>query len=167
MLVLDDLHWADKPTLLLLKHVVSRGQGMHALIIGTYRESDLARGHPLSEVLADLHREQGVERIALEGLEEPDIVGIMERAAGHELDEAGLGLSEQLFSETDGNPFYTGELLRHLTESGTLYQQDGGRWAVRGRPLRARPAAERARGGRPAGRAARAGVRARRSRSRR
>ena len=36
------------------------------------------------------------------------------------------------FCETDGNPFYTGELLRHLTESGTLYQQDGGRWAVRG-----------------------------------
>ena len=132
VLVLDDLHWADKPTLLLLKHVVSRGQGMHALIIGTYRESDLSRGHPLAEMLADLHREQRVERIALEGLEQLDIVGIMERAAGHELDEAGLGLSKQLYSETDGNPFYTGELLRHLIESGTLYQQDGGRWAVRG-----------------------------------
>jgi class 3 adenylate cyclase len=132
VLVLDDLHWADKPTLLLLKHVVSRGQGMHTLIIGTYRESDLSRGDPVSEVLADLHREERVERIALEGLEEPDIVGIMERASGHELDEAGLGLSKQLFSETDGNPFYTVELLRHLTESGTLFQQDGGRWAVRG-----------------------------------
>ncbi len=133
VVVLDDLHWADKPTLLLLKHVLSRGHGMRALIIGAYRESDLPRGHSLSEVLADLHREQRVERIALEGLEEPDIVRIMERAAGHELDDAGLGLSRQLFSETDGNPFYTGELLRHLIESGTLYRQDGGRWAVRGR----------------------------------
>jgi hypothetical protein len=132
VLVLDDLHWADKPTLLLLKHVVSRGHGIHALIIGTYRESDLPRGHPLSEVLADLHRVPRVERIALEGLEEADIVRIMERAAGHELDEAGLGLSKQLYSETDGNPFYTGELLHHLIESGTLYRQDGGSWAVRG-----------------------------------
>jgi tetratricopeptide (TPR) repeat protein len=83
-------------------------------------------------VLADLHREQRVERVALEGLEQPDIVRIMERAAGHELDEAGVGLSKQLYSETDGNPFYTGELLRHLIESGTLYQQPGGGWAVRG-----------------------------------
>ena len=132
MVVLDDLHWADNATLLLLKQVVSRGQGMHTLIIGTYRESDLSRGHPLSEVLADLHREQRVERIALMGLREPDIVGIMERVSGHELDEVGLRLSKQLFLETDGNPFYTGELLRHLTESGMLYQQDGGRWAVRG-----------------------------------
>lgn len=132
VLVLDDLHWADKATLLLLKHVVSRGYGMHALIIGTYRGSDLAREHPLVEVLADLHREHRVERIALEGLEEPDIVRIMERATGHELDEAGLGLSRQLYSETDGNPFYTGELLRHLIESGTLYQRVGGRWAVHG-----------------------------------
>jgi hypothetical protein len=44
VLVLDDLHWADKPTLLLLKHLVSQGQGVRALIIATYRESDLGRG---------------------------------------------------------------------------------------------------------------------------
>jgi class 3 adenylate cyclase len=132
VLVLDDLHWADKATLVLLKHVVSRGYGMRVLIIGTYRESDLAREHPLLELLADLHREQKVDRIGLEGLEEPDIVRIIERATGHELDEAGLGLSKQLHSETDGNPFYTGELLRHLIESGALYQRDGGQWALDG-----------------------------------
>jgi class 3 adenylate cyclase/tetratricopeptide (TPR) repeat protein len=131
-LVLDDLHWADKPTLQLLKHAVAQGQGMRVLMLGTYRESDLARGHPLSDALADLRREQGVERIALKGLGEQDIVEIMERAAGHELDDAGLGLAGQLVRETDGNPFYTGELLRHLLESGGVYQQDGGHWTVRG-----------------------------------
>ena len=89
VLICDDLHWADKPTLLLLKHVVTEGQAARILIIGTYRESDLARGHPLTETLADLHREQGVERIALKGLAEQDVVEIMERAAGHELDEPG------------------------------------------------------------------------------
>jgi class 3 adenylate cyclase len=132
VLVLDDLHWADKPTLQLLKHTVSQGQGLRGLVVGTYRESDLARGHPLTDALADLHREQGVERIALKGMGEEDVVEIMERAAGHELDEAGRGLARELFRETDGNPFYTGELLRHLRESGVIYQLDGGHWTVRG-----------------------------------
>jgi DNA-binding SARP family transcriptional activator len=132
VLVLDDLQWADKSTLQLLKHLVSHGQGLRALIIATYRESDLARGHPLSDALADLHREQGVERFALKGLDEQDIVEIMEQAAGHKLDEAGRGLAKELLHETDGNPFYTGELLRHLRESGAVYREDGGRWAVRG-----------------------------------
>jgi DNA-binding SARP family transcriptional activator len=132
VLVLDDLHWADKPTLQLLKHLVSQGQGLRGLIIATYRESDLARGHPLTDALADLHREQGVERIALKGIGEEDVVEIMERAAGHELDEAGRGLAKDLFRETDGNPFYTGELLRHLRESGAIYQLDGGHWTLRG-----------------------------------
>jgi class 3 adenylate cyclase/tetratricopeptide (TPR) repeat protein len=132
VVVLDDLHWADKPTLLLLKHVVAHGAEVRALLIATYRESDLARSHPLTDVLADLHREQGVERIALKGLDEPEIVEIMERAAGHELDEVGMGLAHELFRETDGNPFYTGELMRHLLESGGIYREDDGPWAVRG-----------------------------------
>jgi class 3 adenylate cyclase/tetratricopeptide (TPR) repeat protein len=130
VLVLDDLQWGDKPSLLLLKHVISQGQKIQALLIGTYRDSDLTHGHPLTEILADLHREEGVERLALKGLDQGDVVEIMERAAGHELDEASVELSKQLFSETDGNPFYTGELLRHLLESGALRQQDGGRWTV-------------------------------------
>jgi hypothetical protein len=132
VLVLDDLHWADKPTLLLLKHLVSEGQGMRALIIATYRESDLTRRHPLSDALADLRGEQGVERIAMKGLDEQEIVEIMENAAGHELDEPSLGLSRELHRETDGNPFYTAELLRHLLESGGVYQQESGQWTVRG-----------------------------------
>jgi class 3 adenylate cyclase/tetratricopeptide (TPR) repeat protein len=132
VLVLDDLHWADKPTLLLLKHVLIEGQGARALIIGTYRDSDLHRGHPMTEVLADLRREQGVERVAIGGLGQPEIVEIMERAGGHELDEAGVALSYELLRETDGNPFYTGEILRHLLESGTIYQREDGRFTVRG-----------------------------------
>jgi class 3 adenylate cyclase len=133
VLVLDDLHWADKPTLQLLKHVASQGQGIRALVVGTYRESDLVQGHPLSEVLADLRREHGVERIGLTGLAEAEIIEIMERAAGHELDLAGRSLAKELLRETDGNPFYTGELLRHLIESGRVYQAQSGRWTVKGK----------------------------------
>jgi class 3 adenylate cyclase/tetratricopeptide (TPR) repeat protein len=132
VLVLDDLHWADKPTLLLLGHVVAHGAEAHALLIATYRESELDRRHPLSDVLADLHRQQVVERIALKGLDESDIVHIMEGAAGHDLDQIGLALAQELFKEADGNPFYTGEILRHLLESGAIFQQADGRWTVRG-----------------------------------
>jgi class 3 adenylate cyclase len=133
VLILDDLHWADKPTLQLLKHVVAEARGTRVLIIATYRDSDLHRGHPLSELLADLHRFEGIERVALSGLSQPEIVQMMERAGGHELDQAGVALSHELFRETDGNPFYTGELLRHLVESGTVYRQENGRYTVRGK----------------------------------
>ena len=132
VVVLDDLHWADKPSLLLLKHVLVEGQGIRALIIGTYRDSELHRDHPLAEVLADLHRVEGVQRLALGGFEQTEIVELMERAGGHELDQALLALSRELHRETDGNPLYTAELLRHLLESGVIYRQENGRFTVRG-----------------------------------
>jgi class 3 adenylate cyclase/tetratricopeptide (TPR) repeat protein len=132
VVILDDLHSADKPSLLLLKHVLAEGQGIRALIIGTYRDSELHRGHPLVEVLADLHGVEGAQRMALGGLEQAEVVELMERAGGHELDEASQALSRELHRETDGNPFYTGELLRHLLESGAIYRQENGRFTVRG-----------------------------------
>ncbi len=134
VLILDDLHWADKPTLMLLRHVIGEAGRARALIIATYRDSDLDRGHALTELLAEFHRLEGIERLGLAGLSEDEIVEIMERAGGHELDQAGTALAGELFRETDGNPFYTGELLRHLFESGTIYQQDNGRFTVRREP---------------------------------
>ena len=132
VLILDDLHWADKPTLSLLRHVMTSPAEMRLLIVGTYRESDLARGDPLTELLAELRRERGVERIALDGLAPDDVVGIMEAAAGHEMDRLGLELAGDVARETDGNPFYVTELLRHLIESGALVRETGGRWVLAG-----------------------------------
>src|SRR5207245_79108 len=62
VLVLDDLHWADTPSLLLLQFLTREIQDARVLIIGTYRDVELGRRHPLSEVLADLARESLVER---------------------------------------------------------------------------------------------------------
>ena len=70
VLVLDDLHWAGAPELLLLKHLVRSAEPMRLLVIGTYRDTDLSRTHPLTPVLADLRRETGVERVALHGLDD-------------------------------------------------------------------------------------------------
>jgi len=132
LLILDDLQWADSPTLSLLRHVVTAGASIRLLVIGTYRDSDLARDHPLTALLADLHREQGVQRLKLTGLEASDVLALMEAAAGHELDEDGRALAREIARETAGNPFFAGELLRHLTESGTIVQEDGGRWRIVG-----------------------------------
>ena len=132
LLILDDLHWADAPTLSLLRHVVASGSPMRVMVVGTYRDSDLSRDHPLTALLADLHREQGVERVKLTGLDSEDVLALMEAAAGQELDEDGRALAAEITRETAGNPFFAGELLRHLTESGAIVQEDGGRWRVVG-----------------------------------
>ncbi len=132
VLVLDDLHWADSPTLSLLRHVVAAGLSMRVLIVGTYRDTDLSREHPLAALLADLHREQGVDRLKLTGLQADDVMALMEAVAGHELDGDGRALAAEIARETAGNPFFAGEVLRHLTESGAVAQEDGGRWRLVG-----------------------------------
>jgi class 3 adenylate cyclase len=132
VLILDDLHWADGPTLSLLRHVVATGASLRVLVVGTYRDSDLSREHPLTALLADLHREQGVERLALTGLEAEDVLALMEAAAGYELDRTGRELAHAIARETAGNPFFAGELLRHLTESGAIAHRGDGRWQVVG-----------------------------------
>ena len=132
VLLLDDLHWADKPTLALLKHVVGASPNQSVLMLGTYRDSELSRQHPLTDTLADLRGEHGVERISLSGLGEDDVVTMMENAAGHEMDQLGRRLATGIAGETNGNPFFVSEMLRHLIESGTLSQRDSGRWELQG-----------------------------------
>ena len=130
VMVLDDLHWADGQSLSLLRHVAVAVPRSALLVLGTYRESDLDRDHPLADLLADLHRVDGVERFELEGLEVNEIGAMMARAAGHELDPAGLELAHEIARETDGNPFFVAEMLRHLTESGAIVQGSDGRWEL-------------------------------------
>ena len=132
LLVLDDLHWADQQTLSLLHQVLTTAPSMRAMVLGTYRDSDLGHDHPLTALLADLHRDQGGERMRLTGLESGDVVALMEAAAGQELDADGRELADEIARETAGNPFFAGELLRHLSESGAIERQEDGRWRVVG-----------------------------------
>jgi class 3 adenylate cyclase/tetratricopeptide (TPR) repeat protein len=130
MLVLDDLHWADTGSLQLLRHVIGSAASMNVTIAITYRDTDLTRGHPLTNLLADLHAQANVTRISLAGLEDVELIELMEAAAGHSLDDDGVGLAHALRRETDGNPFFSGEILRHLGESGQIIQGEDGRWTV-------------------------------------
>ena len=132
LVVLDDLHWADTATLQLLRHVIASTTPMNVTIACTYRDTDLGRSDPLNKLLADLHREANVSRVALHGLEDDELVELIAAAAGHDLDDDGVGLAHALRRETDGNPFFTGEMLRHLGESGGIVLGDDGRWTVMG-----------------------------------
>jgi class 3 adenylate cyclase len=132
LLILDDLHWADGPTLSLLRHVAGADRSRAMMVMGTYRDTDLAREGTLTRLLADLHREQGVKRLTLEGLRADDVTALIESAVGHELDEEGRALALKITHETDGNPFFAGELLRHLDESGAITRDDRGRWRLTG-----------------------------------
>ena len=125
VLVLDDLHWADKPTLQLLRHVVGLAEPMHLLVVGTYRPDDLGAGHPLTDAFGPLRRERGVEFIDLGGLGDTELLEMMEAVAGHAMNDKGLALRDAIGSETDGNPFFATEILRHLIETGAIAEQDG------------------------------------------
>ena len=130
VLVLDDLQWADRPTVQLLRHVVSADAPLRLFVIGTFRDSDIDPDHPLAEALAALHRESGVERIALGGLGDDELLALLETRAGHALADEGVAATRRLLAETDGNPFFVGEMLRHLAETGAIAEDEHGRWVA-------------------------------------
>jgi class 3 adenylate cyclase len=119
LLVLDDLQWAAGPTLLLLRHLVSRTtEATRLLVVGTYRDTELTHDHPLVEILADLRRQEGVERFSLTGLDQSGVASLMEQRMGRTLADEELPLARAIYQETEGNPFFVREVLRHLAESG-------------------------------------------------
>ncbi len=118
VLILDDLHWAAKSTLLLLRHLLRFGERARVQIVGTYRSTDLDRSHPLAAMLADLHRDGTAERLQLSGLDEDDVTTYVAEA-GYDDEE----LARALASVTGGNPFFLIEALRHVDESGGVWDQ--------------------------------------------
>jgi len=122
VLVLDDLNWADQLSLLLLKHIVRSQEQSPLLILGTYCETEVARKHPLSEALADLRRDRAFERVSLKGLDEGDVGALISTWAGKEAPPAFI---QAVHEQTEGNPFFIEEVLRHLAETGAIVQRRG------------------------------------------
>jgi DNA-binding SARP family transcriptional activator/tetratricopeptide (TPR) repeat protein len=124
LLVVDDVHWADRATLDLLRYVLRAPREASLLIVGTYREAEIGGEHPLSELLADLRRGRLIERISLGGLDEGGVGTLIASHAGH---KAPSGLVATVHEHTEGNPFFVEEVMRHLIETGVLSER-GGRW---------------------------------------
>ena len=117
-LMLDDLQWADRPTLLLLKYLLINPEPMPALVIATYRSTEISRAQPLAELLVELRREAGIEQIELEGLEPEACVAMAQDVAQESLDATGVEFVQALGEATKGNPFFLGEIVRSLKETG-------------------------------------------------
>ncbi len=133
VVVLDDLQWADSQTLALLKHLVASAAGAELLVLATHRDAELARGNPLNQLLGDLRHEDGIARIGLQGIGREDIGALMRAAVGYEPSAGSARLADEITRDTDGNPFFATELLRHLDESGAMAASA----SERGRPTRA------------------------------
>jgi hypothetical protein len=117
LLVLDDLHWADKATLLLLKYLVRYPREARLMVLGTYRETELHVDHPLSAMLAELGREHLFERHALAPLDRAAVSELVNVHAGN---QASAELGQIIYQGTEGNAFFVVKVLRDLADTGAI-----------------------------------------------
>lgn len=130
VLVLDDLHWADRATLLLLRHLVASPALTDVLILAAFRDPPDDRNHPLVQFRAAMRRQVDVEVLSLRGLNDVEMVAWLQSAVGHPLNRDEVKLAHLLRRETDGNPFYAGEIVHHLSEIGVLERRPGKGWLL-------------------------------------
>ena len=112
MLLLDDLHWADRSSLLLLEFLAQEIENSPLLLLGAHRDIEVSRGHPLSQTLGALVREKNFSRVQLDGLTPQEVRELVEGNAGIILT---LEAAEVVHRRTDGNPFFVGEVTRQVT----------------------------------------------------
>jgi tetratricopeptide (TPR) repeat protein len=122
LVVLEDLHDADKGTLEMLTHVSRNLTGARLLIVGTYRDVEVDRSHPLSAALAELRRVSTYGRVLLRGLNADEVRRMMESIAR---ESVPWGLAEAVHRQTEGNPLFVQEVIRYLAEEGLIARKEG------------------------------------------
>jgi tetratricopeptide (TPR) repeat protein len=122
VLVLDDLHWADESTLLLLAHIARDLHEVAILVLGTYRDVELNTARPLAKTLEDLLRRRLAYRLGLKRFSEEGVATLLCALAQAEPPPV---LVKIVYSETEGNPFFVEEVFQHLSEEGKLLDDEG------------------------------------------
>jgi class 3 adenylate cyclase/tetratricopeptide (TPR) repeat protein len=122
MLVMDDVHWADEPTLLLIEHMAALMPEMSVLGVGTYRDVELEVSRPLAATLERMLRARTVERIPVKRFDRAGVATMIAALAGKSAPDAIVGA---VFDETEGNPFFVEEVFRHLVEEGKVFDESG------------------------------------------
>ena len=117
VLVLDDLHAADEPSLLLLQFVAREVGLSRVLIVGACRDVDPTLADPLKTTLTELAREPVSRTLTLAGLAEADVTRLIALAAPA---VPTMELGAAVYGETEGNPLFVGEIVRLLAEEGRL-----------------------------------------------
>jgi tetratricopeptide (TPR) repeat protein len=126
LVVLEDLHDADKGTLDMLTHVSRNLAGARLLIVGTYRDVEVDRSHPLSAVLAELRRVSTYGRVLLRGLNADEVRRMLESISRQSIP---WGLAEVVHRQTEGNPLFVQEVVRYVAEEGLIARKEG-RWRL-------------------------------------
>ena len=114
LLILDDLDWADKPTHLLLRHLLRHPQLTRLLVIGTVHSS-FGREHALVDLLTDLRRERRYDRLTLPGLDDAATQALVADRLGRDVTPDFI---RRLREQTEGNAFFIEETIRALVEHG-------------------------------------------------
>ena len=117
LLVLEDGHWADHPTLLLLRHLGRAAADARLLVVATFRDTEADVPQELGDALVDLRRSEEVARMRLAGLTIEDVEEFVRQAGGGAL-ESLPALAESMFVLTGGNAFLLTEVWRALVETG-------------------------------------------------
>ena len=125
VLVLDDLHWADKPTLLMLRQMVRAAGESPLLILATIRDTE--RPAALVDMLVQLRREHYFDRIELSGLDEQDATALIGEFGPQGIPEH---VNRALWEETKGNPFFLEEMVRHLGTTTANPEGNGAPWPL-------------------------------------
>ncbi|MCZ6491016.1 MAG: AAA family ATPase [Acidobacteria bacterium] len=115
LIVLEDLHWADHASLMLLEFVVNGISATSLMVLGTYRDVDVGRRHPLSNTLAELTRNADFQRVHLNSFDPDEVGQFVESRTALSLNAADL---ELVHNRTGGNPFFLNELMRLQVAEG-------------------------------------------------
>ena len=128
VLFLDDLQWSDGPTRDLITQLATSRDIDHLLLIGAYRSNEVPPGHPLSMTLDALSRGRTVHDLPVEPLDRGSIHRLVADALHSDATRV-RPLADLLYDKTQGNPFFTNELLQTLHDEGVIRaEEDGWSW---------------------------------------
>jgi DNA-binding CsgD family transcriptional regulator len=122
LVVLEDLHDADRGTLDLLLYLARNLHGARLTVVGTYRDVEVDRAHPLAAALTELHRSSNVARIQLGGLTTDEVQQLLAETSQHTIPQP---FAELVHRQTEGNPLFVRETLRFVIDAGLVERRDG------------------------------------------
>jgi len=137
LLILEDLQWADLDTLETLRYLLPRLKGSPVLVIATIRPEEIAKRHDLAQALATLEATGLMARLPLNRLSAAETDALVHQALGVPAGERRptpapqpplAGLTQFIYRETEGNPFFVGEILKTLVEEGYLHLHPDQGW---------------------------------------
>ncbi|MGM0510394.1 MAG: tetratricopeptide repeat protein [Thermoplasmatota archaeon] len=126
-LFIDDLQWADPSTLSLLHYISRNIKEDHILLVGAYRPEDLMKKwdgevHQLKSTLRNMKHEGLYTSIELSRLDKVDIINLLKDMLGEV--ELSAKFYDRAYKESEGNPFFLMEFVRHVIEDGHIVRNE-------------------------------------------